>query len=285
MARLIFVRLVGFYLLGVFAVGTLCDSTSVRLVGAIESSEVGAAASPWVIGIQNLGITGLPDLINALILLSGLSCGNAYLYSSSRTLYGLARDAQAPKIFMRCTKAGVPIYAVIFVQLIGCVTFLVSSNSAVEVFYWFVGLTTCALVLTYVGMLWTFLGWHQAKKAQNLKYADLPYVAPLNPYAAYFAIVIGCLTMLFIGFDVFVPWSTQGFITSYFGLGFGVVMFIFWKIIKGTSFVKAEEADLISGKEEIDEECKEWEDGGFEERYRQRLAEMSFLRRCWVRLW
>ncbi|KAK5076547.1 hypothetical protein LTR51_002229 [Lithohypha guttulata] len=284
-ARLIFWRLVGFYILGVFAVGIICSSRDTRLLGALEDGAVGSAASPWVIGIQNLGISGLPDLINALILLSGWSCGNAYLYSSSRTLYGLARDGQAPKFLMKCTKSGVPLYAVLVVQLISCVTFLVSSNSAVEVFYWFVGLTTCALIATYTGMLWTYIGWHKAKRAQGLMDSTLPYIAPLNPYAAYFAIVIGCLTMLFIGFDTFVPWSTQGFVTSYFGLGFAVAMFLLWKIVKKTKFVRPEHADLISGKKEIDEECKHWEDGGYEENYRRSLAQMNFFKRCWVRMW
>lgn len=82
-AKLVFYRLVGFYVVGVFAVGILCSSRDDRLLGALESGDNGAAASPWVIGIQNLGISGLPSLINAVILLSGWSCGNAYLYSSS----------------------------------------------------------------------------------------------------------------------------------------------------------------------------------------------------------
>jgi len=282
---LVFWRLVGFYVVGVLAVGILCSSRDSSLMNALDSGAAGSAASPWVIGIQNLGIRGLPDLINAVILLSGWSCGNAYLYSSSRTLYGLARDGQAPKIFMKCTKAGVPLIAVLTVQLISCVTFLVASNSAVEVFYWFVGLTTCALILTYTGMLLTYLGWHYAKIAQGIKPTDLPYVAPWNPYAAYFAILIGCLTMIFIGFDTFVPWSTQGFITSYFGLAFGVVMFCFWKIFRKTKFIPSSQADLVSGKKEIDEECRHWEEGGLEENEKRRLAEMNLLRRCWERMW
>lgn len=90
-AKLIFYRLVGFYVIGVLAVGIICSSRDERLIGAIKDSSAGSAASPWVIGIENLGIRGLPHLINFLILTSGWSCGNAYLYSSSRTLYGLAR--------------------------------------------------------------------------------------------------------------------------------------------------------------------------------------------------
>ena len=284
-ARLVFYRLVGFYVVGVLCVGIICSSRDTRLLGAIKNGDAGAAASPWVIGIENLAITGLPGFINFLIMLSGWSCGNAYLYSSSRTLYSLARDGQAPKIFMKCTKQGIPIYCVIVVTLISCLTYLVASDSAVTVFFWFVALTTIALILTYVGMLWTFIGWYSALKAQGIDRNTLPYKAPLAPYGAWLAIVIGCLTMLFIGFDVFVPWSTEGFVTSYFGLGFGVVMFILWKVVKRTKFVKPETCDIYSGKAEIDAECSMWEDGGLEENERRRLAQMSFVRRTWEKMW
>jgi len=284
-AKLVFYRLVGFYVVGVFAVGIICSSRDARLIGAIENGDVGAAASPWVIGIQNLGITGLPGFINFLILLSGWSCGNAYLYSSSRTLYSLARDGQAPKFFMKCTKSGIPIYCVIAVTLISCVTYLVASDSAITVFFWFVSLTTIALIMTYTGMLWVFIGWYNACKAQGLDRDTLPYKAPFAPYTAYFAIFIACLAMLFIGFDVFVPWDTQGFVTSYFGLAFGIVMFIFWKVFKGTKFVNAKTADLYSGKAEIDRECRHWEEGGLEENEKKRLAEMNVVRRTWERMW
>lgn len=95
-ARMIFYRLVGFYIVGALCVGIICSSRDKRLMGAIADGSSGAAASPWVIGIQNLGIGFLPHFINALILVSGLSCGNAYLFAASRTLYGLARGKPDP---------------------------------------------------------------------------------------------------------------------------------------------------------------------------------------------
>lgn len=52
-AKLIFYRLVGFYVLGVLAVGIICSSDDKRLLGAIENSAAGAAASPWVIGSKS----------------------------------------------------------------------------------------------------------------------------------------------------------------------------------------------------------------------------------------
>ncbi|KAF2758911.1 AAT family amino acid transporter [Pseudovirgaria hyperparasitica] len=284
-ARLVFYRLVGFYVIGVLAVGIICSSRDTRLLNALDAGTSGSAASPWVIGIENLSISGLPGLINALILLSGWSCGNAYLYSASRTLYSLARDAQAPRLFKKCTAAGVPVFAVTAVSLLACMTFLVASDSAITVLFWFINLTTIALILTYTGMLVTFVCWHRALRAQNISRSILPYRAPLAPYSAYLAIGVGCTVMLFIGFDVFEPWSTQGFITSYFGLAFGVVMFVGWKVVKCTHFVTAQKADVWSGKKEIDEECHEWEAGGIEENERRRLAGMTFLMRTWESMW
>ncbi|EEU40499.1 uncharacterized protein NECHADRAFT_103561 [Fusarium vanettenii 77-13-4] len=284
-AKLIFYRLVGFYVFGVLAVGIICSSEDSRLLGAIESSAAGAAASPWVIGIENLGITGLPDLINFLILTSGLSCGNAYLYSSSRTLYGLARDGQAPAILMKCTKAGVPIYCVMTVSVISCITFLVAGESSVTVFFWFVDLTTTGLIATYTMMILVFIGWYRARKAQGLDDSALHYVAPWNPWAAYLGLFLGTVALIFIGFDKFEPWSTQGFITSYFCHAYAAILFVFWKVFKKTKFASAETADLVSGKKEIDEECKHWEEGGIEENYARELAAMPFWKRCWERIW
>lgn len=325
-AKLIFYRLVGFYFIGVLCVGIICSSRDPRLMGALADGASGAAASPWVIGIENLGIRVLPHIINAAIMLSGWlvffffvffslsfalhiavplrsyahksvhnlyantcfisrSCGNAYLYSASRTLYGLARDNQAPQFLLYCTKQGVPLYCVLTVSLISCITFLVSSNSAVEVFFWFVDLTTTALIMTYTMMMITFIGFYRARKAQGMDPQTLPFLAPFTPYSAYLALFLGCVAVLFVGFDALGPFDVRSFITAYFALGFGAFMYVFWKVVKRTKLVDPREADLYSGKKEVDDECRHWEEGGIEEVERARLAQMSFARRCWERLW
>lgn len=188
---------------------------------------------------------------------------------------------------LHCTRSGVPIYCVGIVSAIACITFLVSSNSTVEVFYWFVDLTTTALIATYTGMTWTFIGWYRAKKAQPGVVPDstLPYISPLAPYTAYLATGIGVVAMIFNGFDVFAPFDYQGFITDYFALAFAPFMFVLWKVLKKTKFVSPEDADLVSGKEECDEECRIWEEGGLEENERRRLEGMGYFRRKWETIW
>lgn len=186
---------------------------------------------------------------------------------------------------MKCTSAGVPVYCVAVVSLITCITFLVSSNSALQVFYWFVDLTTTGLIATYTMMLLIFIGWYRARTAQGLPRESLPYLAPFTPYSAYFALFLGCVALVFIGFDTFVPFKPQGFITSYFCLPYSAVFFVGWKVFKGSKFVKPEEADLVSGKAEVDAECRHWEEGGLEENWHKKLAEMPLWRRCWERIW
>lgn len=194
-------------------------------------------------------------------------------------------DHQAPKVLLYCNASGVPIYCVATVSLLACISFLVASNSAVEVFYWFVDLTTTALILTYSMMLIVYFGWYRACKAQGLDRNTLPFKTPYAPYTPAIALGLGCLAMIFVGFDVFDPFDVRGFITSYFALVFGGGTFLFWKIVKRTKFVKPEEADLISGKAEVDAECRQWEEGGIEEREKERLAQLNIVRRTWERMW
>lgn len=74
----------------------------------------------------------------------------------------------------------------------------------------------------------------------------------------------GLVVLFFIGFDVFVPFNAQGFVTSYFGVAFAVFVFVLWKILKRNKSVKPSQADLWSGKAEVDAECSVWEIEGEE---------------------
>jgi amino acid transporter len=99
-----FYRLIIFYVGGVLAIGVVCPSNAPQLV----NGGAGAKTSPWVVGIQNAGISVLPSIINGAIITSAWSAGNSFLYVSSRSLYSLALNGNAPAIFKRCSKYGVP---------------------------------------------------------------------------------------------------------------------------------------------------------------------------------
>lgn len=69
-ARKIYFRLGLFYIVGTLALGIICDSNNAELLAAIENGGSGSAASPWVIALRSLGINGLANLVNAVVLTS-----------------------------------------------------------------------------------------------------------------------------------------------------------------------------------------------------------------------
>lgn len=143
-------RLFTFYILSSLVIGITVAYNDKSLLQGVASGGSGAGASPFVIGIQNAGIHGLNHVINAVILTSAWSAGNSWVYAGSRTLYSLAREGQAPRIFARCTKKGVPYAAVLVTWAIGLLSFLNLSNSGSNVFYWFTNITTVGGFISWV---------------------------------------------------------------------------------------------------------------------------------------
>lgn len=140
--RRLFWRIVAFYVLGSLAVGLICPSNDKNLLSAIASGAHGAARSPWVIAINRAGIKALPSIINVVIITSASSAANAFVYTGSRYLYALAQNGQAPLVFLRCSKSGVPLYAVGATASVSLLTFMSTSSGASVVFQWFQNLTT-----------------------------------------------------------------------------------------------------------------------------------------------
>lgn len=98
--------------------------------------------SPYVIAMDRMNISGLPHLVNALILMSVFSAGNSDTFAAARALHGLALDGQAPHFLTKCTKAGVPIFAVAVALMFSLLGFLAIDSSSVEVLNYLVDLIT-----------------------------------------------------------------------------------------------------------------------------------------------
>ena len=136
----VFYRLTAFFVLGSLAVGINVPYTDAELASAFSNNEPGAAASPYVVAMNRLGITVLPDIVNALVLTAAFSAGNSYVYCASRSLFGLALEGKAPRIFARCNRNGVPVYCVLLVLLLSLLSFLQVSSGSAQVLQWFVNL-------------------------------------------------------------------------------------------------------------------------------------------------
>lgn len=246
-------RLLLFYGMGSFIIGVIVPFTDDRLL----SPKSNASASPFVIAIQNAGIEGLNHVINAAILTSAWSAGNAFLFSGSRILYGLALSGQAPRIFGRANTRGVPYAAVLVTWVPGLLAYLTVSDSSATVFDWFVNISTISGYVAWIVCLITYIRFHKAMSYQRLL-DTLPYKTPLQPYAAY--VILSILTVLTLtnGFQVFFPhvWTVGGFLAAYITIPIFLALYLGHKVIKRTRFlIPVPEIDVVTYKKEMDEFC------------------------------
>lgn len=246
-AKRYFARLVFFYIGSVLAIGIICPFNDARLT----SGGVGAKSSAFVVGIADAGIHGLGSVINAIIITSAWSSGNSFLYMSSRSLYSLAVAGNAPKIFTRCTKQGVPYMAVIAASLFSPLAYLNCANSGSVVFGWFVNLTNTSGFISWICCCIVYQRFRKATIVQGLPKEDIPYHSFVQPIGAWISMVAFIILTLINGFDVFFPgrFSASSFLTAYVGIPiFLCIYFVhrFWHWNEPW-LIPSEEVDLKTG--------------------------------------
>ncbi|KAL0932495.1 amino acid permease [Colletotrichum truncatum] len=240
-----------FFIGSAIAIGIVVPYNDKKLANAGAGT---ADGSPYVIALQNMGIGVLPHVINALLCTSIFSAGNAYTYCAMRSLYGLALDGQAPGIFKKCLKNGIPIYAFAIVMLFPLLSFLQVSNNTAQVVTWLQSLTQAAQLLNYVVISVIYVFFYRACNAQGLIRRNLPYYGYFQPYCAYIGIVWMTFMVTTFGYTTFLPgrWDTLTFFSYYLMIFVGIITFTTWKLFKRTKFVRSSEADLIWDKPIID---------------------------------
>lgn len=254
-ARRVLYRILFFYILGIAIMGLIVPYNDPGLV----SSGSYTGASPWTVAMVNAGVKVLPSFFNAIVLISAFSAGSSYVYVSSRTLYALALDHQAPAIFRRVDKRGIPYVAVLVSWLVGALAYLGISSGGGTVFSWLSALSAVAGLFAWATCCYAYLRFRKAYALQGYDRAALPYRARLQPYASWFSIVMCAIVILFSGWSVFLKgnFTASGFLTNYLGIPVFFVPWITWKLWKKTKVVKLAEIDLDSGRLRKEDEPEE----------------------------
>jgi len=244
-------RLLFFYIVGSLIIGVIVSSSNPMLM----TGSGNASASPFVIGIQNAGIPVLNHIINAAILTSAWSSGNSFLFAGSRTLFSLAVEGEAPKIFKYCNRWGVPVYAVGATSVVALLAFLNVSSKSANVFTWFTNLSTVSGFLAWLCVITAYLQFRKALIFHGV-YDSRPFKTPLQPYASYVTFAIVAILCITNGFTVFVGGSfTAGdFVAAYITLPLFAILYVghkFWT--KNWKFVyPVEDIDIFTGLDEAE---------------------------------
>jgi amino acid transporter len=256
--KTVYYRFCIFFIFGALFVGIACAYNDPQLVDVwgpdASSSSGSAAASPYVIAMENLGVKVLPHIVNFLILTSIFSAGNTYTYCATRALYSLALEGRAPKFLRYCNRSGVPLWCFCVVMCFPLLAFLQVGNGSAEVLGWFVSIITGGGLVTYIVISITFINYHKACGAQGVdRKTERPYYGRFQPYCAYIALAVQTLVALTYGYYAFRPeWNVETFFKNYTMQLLAVVMFIGWKLFKRTRYIRPSEVDLVWQRPEID---------------------------------
>ena len=257
-AKQVFWRITLFYILALLMVGLLVPYTSDRLFG---QSSVDAAASPFVISIQNAGIKGLPSVINVVILIAVLSVGNSAVFACSRSMAALANQGSLPKIFGYIDRTGRPLVGIIVTCVFGLLSFIAASPKEGEVFDWLLALSGLSSLFTWGGIMLCHIRVRRALAAQNRTTAELSFTAPTGVWGSVYGFVLIILILMAQFWIALFPIgdkpSASAFFEAYLSFPILIAFYIGHKIWKKNwkLFIRAKNIDIDTGRRETDIEA------------------------------
>ena len=133
--------------------------------------------------------------MNIVVLTAALSVYNSAIYSNSRMLYGLAKQGDAPKIFTKLAKNGVP-YIGIFVSS-GITLIVVALNYFIpgKVFMYLISIAVAAVVVSWVIITITHLKFRKLKIREN-QVEQLHFKSIGYPYINYLCLAFLIMIVL-----------------------------------------------------------------------------------------
>lgn len=143
--------------------------------------------SPFVAVLEHVGIPAAAQIMNFIVLTAVLSCLNSGLYTNSRMLYGMAKAGDAPKVFLKVNKNGVPIYAVLFGTIFSYIGVIFDYISPDKVFLFLVNASGGIALLVYLVIAFSHL--RMRRRVEKTKPEALKVKMWLFPYLTYLTMV------------------------------------------------------------------------------------------------
>lgn len=267
----VFWRIMVFFIVSLIMVGLLVPYTDTRLVSGSSSAD--AHASPFVIAIEDAGkyaqlskrgltidrfpgISGLPSVVNVVILVAVLSVGNSSVYGASRTLSSLAEQGQAPRFLAYIDRKGRPILAIALTSVFGLLCFLAASDKQTLVFEWLMAIVGLGEIFVWGSICLCHVRFRQAWKYQGRTLDELPFRSQPGLVGSWIGFGFNCLVMIAqfwtaawpSGYGEMTATSRVSTFFSYY-LAAPVVLFLYasYKFWYRTKILRTHEVDLITG--------------------------------------
>ena len=183
-------RILIFYVGAIFVIVTIYPWNQLSNIG-----------SPFVETFTKVGITAAAGIINFVVLTAALSGANSGIFSSSRMLFKLAHEGEAPNTFGKLSKRIVPDRAIVGITsgiLIGFILNLIMSTMNKSMGELFVVVYSSSVLPGMVAWFVILISELKFRKNNSHLMAEHPFKLPLYPYSNYFAFAMLLVIVVFM---------------------------------------------------------------------------------------
>lgn len=238
----IFWRILLFYIVCIFIIGTLIAYNDPRLLQAAATDNI--ALSPFTLLYEKAGFAFAASIMNAVILTAILSAGNSGMYSSTRMLFDMARKGSAPKMFARLDPRGVPMNALYATTAIAALCFLTTFFGEQEVFNWLLNMSGMCGFIVWLGIAISHYRFRKGYLAQGYKLEDLAYRAKFFPFAPWFAFILCAIVVLGQNYQDVLAGQWMGVLSTYISIPLFLAIWFGYKWKKKAKLVSYQEMDV-----------------------------------------
>ncbi len=244
----IFWRILLFYIGSFIVIGFLIPYNDPNLLSTgIEN----VAISPFTLVFDRFGFAFAASFINAIILTAVLSAGNSGLYSSTRMLYALAKDGQAPQALLKLNSRGVPVNALIITAAFGLFAFLTSLIGEGTAYTWLINISGVSGFIAWIGIAISHYRFRRAFAAQGKDLSEIPYKASFFPFGPLFALALCIFITAGQNYSAFLGETIDWYAVSvaYIGIPAFLVVYLWYKFTHKTTLVPLKEVNLARDHE------------------------------------
>ena len=256
----VFWRITLFYIIALTLVGLLVPYTDKRLLNENGASS-NAKASPFVISIQTAGITGLPSVMNVVIMISVLSVGNSAVYGSSRTMAALAEQGQAPPFLAYIDRQGRPIFAILLASAFGVIAYVGASSKQQVAFNWLVAISGLSSIFTWGSICLAHIRFRKAWAVQGHSLDELAFRSQAGVIGSWGGLSFNILVLIAQFWTGFAPIGyagesatelVDGFFQAYLAAPILLFFYLGYKFWYKTKIQRSRDMDLHSGRRDLD---------------------------------
>jgi lysine-specific permease len=240
--RQVFWRILLFYIVAIAVIGLIIPYTSPNLLGRDVD---GIAVSPFTLVFKKVGIAFAASVMNAVILTSVLSAGNSGLYASTRMLWSMAKDGQAPKFLQNVNDRGIPMNALVITTLVGGLGFLTSIFGD-QVYTWLLNASGLTGFIAWLGIAVSHYRFRKAYIAQGRNIDDLKFKAKWFPFGPILAFLMCVIVMFGQNYQAFISNKIDwyGVAVTYIGLPIFLVLWLGYKLVHKTKVLSLKECSF-----------------------------------------